>query len=739
MYSRRLRRNILLLSVTLLLTVTACQSSEAKIQKHLDTAQAKIEAGDYEVSRIELLNVLKADPSSSQAYFLLGRALAGMKDHGGAARAFASANELAPGDREIALQYTRYLMLGRAYDLAESVLRKWLADHPQDEEFLMLLSLSRAHLGDSAGSMEYAMRAVDLAPDDVDSWLNLAQVHLINQDQIGAEKALARAEKIAPDSSTASLMRVSLLNNQSRREEAVQRMETLTAANPGQVYLLIRLAGMYENLGRDEEAVRVYRQVTEQGPNALAFDRLGVLLYRADQKEEALRLWSRSVETDPYLLEARLSLAAHYLSERNLPQARKTVDEALRFTPQDAQILAMSGQIHMVMGQISEAAADLKKAVESRPDMALWRLQLAQAQLAGGETTTARENLRKLLEQQPDQMQANLLMARIEASAANFEESSGYARAASSDNVYGRAAMWILGDNALKQSLVLEAKSTNERNIYRHGSHPGTSFRLARSKELLGEMRGAEVDYRSLVKERPDYILPLAHLVSLLGRMGRQDEALVLAREKAGKGGVPQRLLLARVLEGTGNFNEAREIYLALTEDQPGLIEPYQRIVALYARESKLAEAEKWLLESIERSPTPQIRLLVLLGMVQDVLGEKEASMVTYRKILQIDPDFVPAMNNLAWNLSETGELKEALEIAARARKVAPGDPSLADTYAWILHRSGDSAGALPVLRQASEGLPDNRTVGLHLVEVLEAVGRSEEAQRRLELLDKDR
>ncbi len=193
------------------------------------------------------------------------------------------------------------------------------------------------------------------------------------------------------------------------------------------------------------------------------------------------------------------------------------------------------------------------------------------------------------------------------------------------------------------------------------------------------------------------------------------------------------------MLEGTVDCNEAREIYLALTEDQPGLIEPYQRIVALYARESKLAEAEKWLLESIERSPTPQIRLLVLLGMVQDVLGEKEASMVTYRKILQIDPDFVPAMNNLAWNLSETGELKEALEIAARARKVAPGDPSLADTFAWILHRSGDSAGALPVLRQASEGLPDNRTVGLHLVEVLEAVGRSEEAQRRLELLDKDR
>ena len=149
--------------------------------------------------------------------------------------------------------------------------------------------------------------------------------------------------------------------------------------------------------------------------------------------------------------------------------------------------------------------------------------------------------------------------------------------------------------------------------------------------------------------------------------------------------------------------------------------------------------AQKWLAEEIKNADTPPIRLLVLLGMVQDASGQREAAIGTYRQVLEIDPEFVPVLNNLAWDLSESGQLEEALEIAAKARKLAPTDPALADTYAWILHKSGDSAGALPVLRQAAQALPDNEAVRLHLVEVLKAVGRDDEAKRQLELLDQPR
>ena len=739
MHSYRMKRNVLLLILALFMTVTACQSSEAKVQKHLDTAQVMIEAGDYEVARIELLNALKADPSSSKAYFLLGRALAGMKDHNSAASALANANELAPNDRQIALEYARYLMLGRAYNLAEPVLEKWVTDHPDDGEFLKLLSLAQAYLGNRAGSLEYANRAVDVAPEDAGSWLNLVQVHLINRDQAGVERALRRAEELSPESVPVALMRISLLGSQGRRDEAVKRMKDLTAANPDQVNLHIRLAGMYETIGRDEEAVKVYRQVVESGPNALAFHRLGILLYKGDQKEEALGFWAKSVETDPYYRGPRLDMARHFMTEGDPSQALATVNEALKYAPNDTQALALRGQIHLVEGRVGEAAADLQKALEIRPDVIQWRLWLSRAQLSTSEIVSARENLRIILDKEPDHAEANVLLARIEASSANFEESSSFARAASSDSVHGRQAMWILGDNALRRQMLPQAKGFYARNIDRHGPHPGTVFRLARCRELLGELKEAEADYHNLLNDYPDDILPLTQLVSLLGRTGREDEALALAREKAGSKGFSQLLLLGRVLEGTGNNEEARDVYLSLVQSHPDRLAPYQRIIGIYARESNLEGAQGWLTEEIKNADTPPIRLLVLLGMVQDASGQREAAIGTYRQVLEIDSEFVPVLNNLAWDLSESGQLEEALEIAARARKLAPTDPALADTYAWILHISGDSAGALPILRQALEGLPENRTIGLHLVEVLEAVGRTEEAKRQRELLDQDR
>ena len=100
------------------------------------------------------------------------------------------------------------------------------------------------------------------------------------------------------------------------------------------------------------------------------------------------------------------------------------------------------------------------------------------------------------------------------------------------------------------------------------------------------------------------------------------------------------------------------------------------------------------------------------------------------------DPGFVPAMNNLAWNMFEEGEIKEGLELAKKARKVDDENPWLGDTYAWILHKSGDSAGALPILRKAVDALPENKAVRGHLVEVLKAVGRVDEAAEQEEILN---
>gem|GEM_PF-3883754 len=731
-------RAIITVLILVLSAAAGCRSPEEKFQVHMKRAQAYFDAGDFQEARIELLNALEQDPSSSSGYFLLGKALTGMKDYSRAAAAFANANRLAPEDREVALHFGRFLVAGNAYSMAESVASAWVDKSPGDADFLILLSLAKAQGGKTDEAVRLARKAVELVPDSADAWLNMGRVSLMKKDYEGALAAISRVEGLDPSSEEAVFLKVSLLGAQGRTRDALGELEALAAGNPGRADIKARLARLYEDMGEKEKALGIYRELAAEEPNASVLYRLGLLQYDAGQRDEALDSWKESAEADPYFPPPRIALARHYLSEKEIPKALKTLDEALEFAPQSREALALRGEVHLSQGDAGRAVPDFQEALRASPESVDLKFALARAQLAAGEVSQSRENLRAVVQKRPGHAQANLLLAQIEANGGNLMESSGHARAATMDEKYGREAMWVLGDNAIRQGRFREAQAVFGRALKRHGPHPMTRYRLARSMELLGDLEGAEREYRGLVREDPGDIRALTRLVAVLGQSGREEEALALARERAQEG-VPQRMLLGQVLEGTGNYGEAREVYLGVIEESPELLTPYRRVVALYSRESKLEEAEEWLGKSIEDQKKPPAGLPFLLGMVQDALGDRESSTATYRRILEASPEFVPAMNNLAWNLSESGDLEEALRIAARARTLAPEEPNLADTYGWILHRSGDSAGALSPLRKAVEALPDNETVRMHLVEALRALGREDEARKQLEILQESR
>ncbi|MDF8335433.1 tetratricopeptide repeat protein [Novosphingobium cyanobacteriorum] len=73
-------------------------------------------------------------------------------------------------------------------------------------------------------------------------------------------------------------------------------------------------------------------------------------------------------------------------------------------------------------------------------------------------------------------------------------------------------------------------------------------------------------------------------------------------------------------------------------------------------------------------------------------------------------------LNNLAWAHSQLGNTAKALDYAKRAYAVAPDNPSVMDTYGWLLVQSGgDKAKALSLLRGAAAKAPANRTIRDHL------------------------
>lgn len=100
------------------------------------------------------------------------------------------------------------------------------------------------------------------------------------------------------------------------------------------------------------------------------------------------------------------------------------------------------------------------------------------------------------------------------------------------------------------------------------------------------------------------------------------------------------------------------------------------------------------------------------LGDIYHALKMESASDVAYREAINLDSTNVSAMNNLAYYLSlRNQDLVDAARFAETANKLRPNDPTLEDTYAWVLFKQGKYVDALLWIEKAIKNSKTPSTV----------------------------
>jgi tetratricopeptide (TPR) repeat protein len=124
---------------------------------------------------------------------------------------------------------------------------------------------------------------------------------------------------------------------------------------------------------------------------------------------------------------------------------------------------------------------------------------------------------------------------------------------------------------------------------------------------------------------------------------------------------------------------------------------------------------------------------LILAGLYS-ADGEHEKAIDRYRRVLSVEPDHVIALNDLAYSLAihHPDAVSEALTFAQRAYGLAPGNPMVGDTLAWVLHLSGDDAGARRVITTSARDAPNNADIQLHAAIIAAAAGAYDVSARQL-------
>lgn len=155
---------------------------------------------------------------------------------------------------------------------------------------------------------------------------------------------------------------------------------------------------------------------------------------------------------------------------------------------------------------------------------------------------------------------------------------------------------------------------------------------------------------------------------------------------------------IAQVHRQRGDREKALEAFASALKAQPAYYPArLERGQLLLARDPAKALAD---FEEALRTQPRSAEARVGAGMAQQLLKKPEAALVHYQAAFAIDPKNVVALNNAAWLASERKELLDkALGWAEQAARLAPGQPEVQGTLAWVHHRRGDSAKALSLLQ----------------------------------------
>jgi len=111
----------------------------------------------------------------------------------------------------------------------------------------------------------------------------------------------------------------------------------------------------------------------------------------------------------------------------------------------------------------------------------------------------------------------------------------------------------------------------------------------------------------------------------------------------------------------------------------------------------------------------PSVESYNMYGMILDTLGKRQFAREQYAAAVQLQPDCVPAINNLATSYMKTREFDEAERLLRKALAIRPTYPAAQINLGKLLVEQRRYAEALPVLREVSQRVPQKIVIWVGL------------------------
>lgn len=724
--------------------------------------QARLALADRNVAKADadLNQALAIQPNSRDALLLRAEVLAGKGDADDAIKQLDDLITRAPGDLQARLARANMELSLNRDPAARADVDAVLTQSPGNVLglFLHAMLLLRAQKNQAADDvLTKISTAIPRLPRGY-YVLGLAKARLGQREQ-----ALYAASRYAArnpgDADGAKLYaKLQLLANQPG--EAIQTLNRQIEANGKDVGVYQLLAHAYVAAGQEAQALHALQHAVGLAPrNGEVRTQLAALQLGVGQSSAAEAELEQALVLSPMQPHAQALLTVAALDAGDLDRAAAAL-QALKQEGNTEQVGLLSATLQVARLDFGGARKTLLAVLKDYPGSVRARLQLAKLDVMQDRPDDATAEIAAVLDHDPTDSTALSILSEEQLRRHHPDKAIALLRKAHLAASGDAHLTAMLAEAYLRSGSPQQAEDLLAPRDGATGSSgpPVLALLRAQVQIALKQTDQAEATYRAALAAHPDNVgvrLQLAHF--LVGKNPAAAKELVadgltrqpgnyallqadvsIEQKEHGLGAAlaeaarleknQSALPAARYLKGdllilARRYDEAATAFAKVVQTAPATYPVVQEATALHLAgqpDRAAAVLRQWLTAHPKDIAAAQI--LASLDISASRLDLAEAELHT---VLALQPDNVPALNNLAWIYQKHGDAR-AGALATRAYMLAPG-PQTADTLGWILTQKGADAAGVALLRSANSATA-NPQIRYHLAAALSRTGQPTEA-----------
>ena len=626
--------------------------------------------------------------------------------------------------------------LDRDLPKAKELLLQLLRIVPDNLAVLQMAGVVEAQQGALVLAESHLLKALSINPDLTAARVNLARVYIAVEQPAKALETLKPLLAVGVASADAHAVAGDALLRLGNAAGAEEQYNSASKLNPGDVRS--RTASALARMSRGESGAGFEDLSALATKSTDTYPDLALISARLKRSEFSAALVAVEALTKKAPKDARsYEIRGRILvAMKDYPAARAAFEQALKIDPNLYAATSNLTQLDLKQKQPARARERLEAGIAADPRNYYLRLLLADVRANGGaDLAELRAILGDAVKNAPTAAEPRLQLIELLLRERQFKDALVVAEDATA-SIPNDIALLDVAGRAYMKSGNSERAISSFRKIA--GLAPGSAsayIRLAGVYRTLGQQSLAETAWKKALELEPASRLAQAGWVDYMLAMNRQGDALKFTAALQRK--TPE--LAEPYLLEAGAQMRSKAPDAAIAALRRGLAAVKGRsdipltLYMLYGKTGRDAEADRFAADWLKKEPT-DASFDLEVSTVASARGDLEQAEFHLRRALANRPDYVAALNNLAWLLVQRGK-PGAVELAQKATDLMPNQAPLLDTLALALVADKRPGEALPLQKRAVALSPGDNAMHLNLAKIALQAGDKALARTELERL----